>query len=190
MARKLEELTLEELWQLFPIELTAHQDCWKAWYAEEEARLRDALQGAPLKEIFHVGSTAIDGIWAKPIVDILVEIDADADMAAVAQTIEAAGYRTMHREADRIDMNRGYTEEGFAERVFHLHLRREGDRDEVYFRDLLRESPELAGEYEELKLSLWKQYEHDRDAYTNAKTAFVTRFTQLAKLKRSRSANP
>ena len=81
-----------------------------------------------------------------------------------------------------ISFNKGYTENGFAERVYHLHLRMEGDHDELYFRDYLNEYPAIAAEYEALKLRLWKQYEHNRDDYTESKAAFVKDQTRRAKL--------
>ena len=81
----------------------------------------------------------------------------------------------------RISLNKGYTPEGFAERVFHIHLRLSGDHDEYYFRDYLREYPAIAKQYEALKLSLWKPYEHDRDGYTNAKGDFIRAITARAK---------
>lgn len=84
---------------------------------------------------------------------------------------------------NRISLNLGYTEKGFAEKVYHLHIRRKGDNDELYFRDYLNEFPETAKLYEQLKLSLWKQYEHNRDGYTNAKTKFVNKYTEEAKAK-------
>jgi GrpB-like predicted nucleotidyltransferase (UPF0157 family) len=71
--------------------------------------------------------------------------------------------------------------QGFAEKVFHLHLRYYGDNDEVYFRDYLNEHAEIAKLYEEMKLNLWKQYEHDRDGYTEAKREFVKKYTEIAK---------
>ena len=182
MGKKLEEMTREELWQIFPIQLTEHRDCWAQWYREEAQRLRALLSGQPVRRIHHIGSTAVEGIWAKPIVDILVELESGCDLEAAAQAAVRGGYRIMSREPGRVLLNLGYTEEGFAEQVFHLHLRYAGDCDEVYFCNLLQKAPELAQEYEELKLSLWKQYEYDRDAYTEGKTAFITRFTQLAKL--------
>ena len=80
-----------------------------------------------------------------------------------------------------ISFNKGYTEQGFAERVFHLHLRLYGDNDELYFRDYLNDHPEIAKEYEALKLTLWKKYEHNRDAYTDAKGEFITKYTEEAK---------
>lgn len=81
-----------------------------------------------------------------------------------------------------MSFNKGYTEDGFAERVFHLHLRYAGDHDELFFRDYLIEHPEAAREYEKLKLSLWKEYEHNRDAYTDAKTELVKKYTEQAKM--------
>lgn len=55
------------------------------------------------------------------------------------------------------------------------------DNDEVYFRDYLNKYPEVAKEYERLKISLWKKYEHNRDEYTKGKTKFVDHYTRLAK---------
>lgn len=76
--------------------------------------------------------------------------------------------------------NKGYAEDGFAKRVFHLHLRVTGDHDDLYFRDYLNDQPDIAKKYENLKLSLWKQYEFDRDGYTSMKTDFVHKYTQIA----------
>lgn len=113
--------------------------------------------------ISHIGSTAVDNIWAKPIVDILVEIASDEDMTAATEIIERSGFYKMSESTDRISFNYGYTEKGFAEKVYHLHLRYAGDNDELYFRDYLNEHPDTAKEYEKLKLSLWRRYEHNRD---------------------------
>ena len=87
----------------------------------------------------------------------------------------------MNETNDRISFNKGYIINGFAERVFHLHLRYEGDNDELYFHDELQIHPSVAKDYERLKLSLWKPFEHDRDAYTDHKTDFIKRYTLIAK---------
>ena len=89
----------------------------------------------------------------------------------------------MSEKDNRMSLNKGYTESGFAEKVYHIHLRLKGDIDEVYFKNYLIDNPDIAKEYEELKIMLWKKYEFDRDAYTNAKTKFVQKYTKLAKLK-------
>ena len=167
MAKRLSEMTLEELWQLFPIYLTEHRAVWTEWYEEEAARLREILPVGAC--VHHVGSTAVEEIWAKPIIDILVEVPEEAPMASVGALLAEHGWTRMAADERRMSFNRGYTEQGFAERVFHLHLRYAGDHDELYFRDYLRAHPEAAKDYERLKLSLWKRFEHDRDGYTAAK---------------------
>lgn len=178
MSKKLAEMTLEELWQLFPIFLTEHKPYWSEWYSEEVAMLKGI---APTAEFYHVGSTAVPDIKAKPIIDILMVVSSKEQLTRAARLLEKHGYITMSTSLDRISLNKGYTENGFAERVFHLHIRLTGDTDEVFFRDYLISHPDIAKEYEKLKLTLWKQYEHDRDAYTAAKTEFVEHYTQIAK---------
>lgn len=181
-------MSLEELWQLFPIILTEHQDEWEVWYREEEEALAQILPVQYTARISHVGSTAVRGIQAKPIVDILVEITPGYNMKNIEGILCKNGWLCMSRDEKRMSFNKGYTENGFAERVFHLHLRYEGDNDELYFRDYLREYPEIANKYEQLKLSLRKQFEHDRDGYTEAKTEFVKRYTAEAKSLYGRNA--
>lgn len=179
MEKKLSEMSLDELWQIFPIRLTDHQPCWKEWYTDEENRLKS--KAPEIERISHIGSTAISFICAKPIVDILVEISNDYKLSDYKKLIEENGYICMSEAPDRLSFNKGYTEKGFAERVFHLHLRYTGDNDELYFRDYLKEHPQVAKAYEALKLELWKKYEHDRDAYTDAKTGFIRKCTTEAR---------
>lgn len=181
MGKKLSEMTLEELWMLFPIFLTEYRPEWKEWYLEQEALLREVLPAERVAGIHHIGSTAIGTIWAKPIVDILVEVRKGFDLADIAQICAGNGYRIMSRSPEGISLNKGYTEEGFAQKVYHLHIRFEGDNNELYFRDYLMEHPEIAMEYERMKLDLWKQYEHDRDGYTRAKSEFIQKYTRLAR---------
>ena len=78
-------------------------------------------------------------------------------------------------------MNKGYTPSGLADRVFHLHIRVLGDNNELYFRDYLLANPTIAKDYETLKLSLWKIFEHNRYGYTEAKSDFVNKYTDIAK---------
>lgn len=178
MSKKLSEMTLDELWQLFPIILTGHQPHWADWYAQEAAALQELL---PDCRISHIGSTAIPGIWAKPIVDILAETPAGRPLGDLHPPLAQAGWICMNRSAREIAFNKGYTEHGFAEKVFHLHLRHAGDHDELYFRDYLIAHPEAAQAYQQLKLDLWPRYEHDRDGYTAAKGDFVKQHTLLGK---------
>lgn len=179
MSKKLTEMTLEELWQLFPIILTEHKPYWKEWYNEEVSQLKRILPAD--MQYHHIGSTAIDGIMAKPIVDILIAVSSPNQLKQAANTLQNNGYIIMSTAQNRVSLNKGYTQNGFAEKVFHLHVRLGGDVDEIYFRDYLNAHPAVAKEYEQLKLRLWKEYEHNRDAYTEAKTDFVKKYTGLAK---------
>ena len=182
MQKQLQDMSLEELWQLFPITLVEHQECWANWFEEERASLAAVMPAGA--RISHIGSTAIAGIWAKPIVDILIELPAGAgadDFSRAKEALITAGYICMSQSATRASFNKGYTLQGYAERVFHVHLRFWGDHDEVYFCRYLNEHPAAAQEYQDLKLGLWQKYEHDRDAYTAAKTGFIQRITDLAK---------
>lgn len=180
---KLSEMTLEELWELFPIFLVEHNDKWIDDYKEIESVLKELLFEYTFSRISHIGSTAISDICSKNIVDVLVEIPTDEDMKTVADVIEKSGFILMSSEPERMSFNKGYTIDGFADRVYHIHLRYAGDNDELFFRDYLNEYPEVAAEYEKLKLALWKKFEHDRDAYTNAKTDFVKYWTEEARKK-------
>ena len=178
--KELKDMTLEELWELFPIVLTAHNSQWAAWAAAEITTLMEILS-ALSPTINHIGSTAIPGICAKPIIDILVEIRSGSDWSALSPTLKRAEYICMSESESRMSFNKGYTPTGFANKVFHLHIRHNGDNDELFFRDYLLTHPATAREYETLKLSLLPAYRHDRDGYTAAKSDFVNRVTQLAK---------
>lgn len=183
MEKELSEMTLEELWDLFPIFLVQHDDRWNEYYKEMESTITDLLAEYPVKRVSHIGSTAIHGIWAKNIVDVMVEISEKADMEQVAHVLEQNSFIIMSNEKRRVSLSKGYTKEGFADKVYHIHLRYTGDNDELYFRDYLNEHPQVAKEYEELKLELWKRYEHNRDAYTAAKSEFIRKWTEEARKK-------
>ncbi|MDC7126661.1 MAG: GrpB family protein [Spirochaetales bacterium] len=144
MCKKLSEMSLEELWTLFPIFLTKHNPSWKRLYSEEAIGIKQILPSNDIKRISHIGSTSIEIIWAKPIVDILVEVYRDAEILDMKELLVENGYISMSEDKDRISLNKGYTEKGFAEKVYHLHLRYEGDNDELYFRDYLQSYPNTA----------------------------------------------
>jgi len=175
------KMPLQELWQLFPINLTQHNPLWKEWYEEERNFLLKQLPSNEVVRLSHIGSTAVEQIQAKPIVDMLLEVKKGSSFHNLKELILQLGYLCMNETSNRISFNKGYTINGFAERVFHLHLRYEGDNDELYFRDALQAHPSVAKAYETLKLSLWKPFQYDRDAYTAHKTDFVKQYTLIAK---------
>ena len=180
MRKELKNMTLAELWELFPIVLTTHNPDWSEWANGEILELSALLEDySPI--INHIGSTAIANIQAKQIIDILVEIAHDNDWQRVRETMEEAGYICMYVSDIRMSFNKGYTPEGYAEKAFHVHFHTVGDNDEILFRDYLIGNPTVAKEYEKLKLSLLPKYKNDRDGYTEAKTEFVRNIVGMAK---------
>lgn len=177
--KQLKDMSLEELWALFPIVLVPYREVWAVMASEEMARLARLLEGYD-PVINHIGSTAIPGIMAKPIVDILVETSSVGEWPEIRSLMERNGYICMSQSGDRMSFNKGYTPEGYAERVFHVHFHLSGDNSEILFWDYLRAHPDVAKEYERLKLSLLPEHKYNRDSYTAAKTQFVGRIVALA----------
>lgn len=182
--KELKDMSLEELWQLFPIILKEHNPDYTEWYDEEKANLLQTVCDYDMLRINHIGSTSVDGLVAKPIVDILLELPQNYDMAVIMYLLQQNGWILMQKDEVQktLDLNKGYTPSGFAEKVFHLHVKPLGDWGELYFRDYLREHPIVARQYEMIKQNLVKQFEHNRDGYTDAKSEFIIEHTKKARL--------
>lgn len=176
----LKDLTLQELWELFPVTLEPHNPDWKVWAAEETAFLVELLSDYQLS-VNHIGSTAVEGICAKPVIDILLLTGSESGWTEMRRILESAGYICMSESAGRMSFNKGYTPSGYAGRVFHLHFHLTGDDDELLFRDYLKANPDAARDYELLKLSLLPRFRNDRDGYTAAKSEFIKGIVEKAK---------
>ena len=173
--------------RIYPIILSEFNPAWPEWFAEEKANLERIIGTDNIASIRHFGSTSVPGLIAKPTIDILLEIVEPVDIEELIALMPEDEYIILRREGnslsehDRIMIIKGYTDTGFANRVFHIHVRNPGDWDELYFRDYLIAHPEAAAEYAELKRNLFWDYEHDRDGYTEAKCEFVKAITKKAK---------
>lgn len=177
-------MTNEELWALFPIILSEYRAEWAKFYEQEKDTIISALGTNNMYRINHIGSTSVPGLIAKPTIDILLEIPTDADIPSLTAALISAGYicnTQPNNPAPHLMFMKGYTPQGFRGQAVHLHVRFPGDWDELYFRDYLRSHPETAKSYGKLKQNLQLRYEHDRDAYTEAKTDFIHEATRLAR---------
>ena len=182
--KDLNEMSNEELWQLFPIILSPHNPEWPGRYKTEKELLIKNIGAENIVRINHIGSTAVPGLTAKPTIDILLEIQQKTDPVRLIPTIESAGYIYCHKPDNpppHMMFMKGYTPQGFKGQAYHLHVRYAGDWDEPIFCHYLQLHPEVARKYGELKVELKKRYEHDRDAYTESKTEFITSIVQLAR---------
>ena len=184
MGKKLSEMSNEGLWELFPIILKEYNSEWVNWYEDEEKLIYEIVGKDNIMRINHIGSTSVNGLLAKPTIDILLEIADGFDVDELITILEQNGYiRMTEQRLNPLNLTlvKGYTENGFASRVFHLHMRCYGDWNELYFRDYLRVNKDVANQYRNLKINLKEQYEHDRDAYTNAKSEFILKYTDIAR---------
>ncbi|ACV61560.1 protein of unknown function UPF0157 [Desulfofarcimen acetoxidans DSM 771] len=173
---------------LFPIVLREYNPAYPRWFAEEKANLTRLVGAENIERISHYGSTAVPGLLAKPTVDILLEIKPDTDIDRLKAALPEGEYVCLQPPALTIDEQpphlmilKGYTPCGFAEKVFHIHVRYAGRWDELIFRDYLIAHPGAAAEYAALKRELFKRFELDRDGYTEAKSAFIREVTERAK---------
>ena len=146
-----------------------------AWPLEFE-RLRDrvaAAVGNLAVAIEHVGSTAVSGLAAKPVIDLVIVVEPE-DMPAAIDRLTVIGY--VHQGNLGVEGREAFgVPEG--ERRHHLYVSptdSEELRAQLAFRNRLRADPELAAEYEALKRGLAWRFRDDRVGYTDAKTAFVT----------------
>ncbi len=178
---KLEDMSLEKLWELFPITLIDNTDNFKDIYLNEEKILKSML-GNYIIRISHIGSTSITNIKTKPIIDILIEIDFKAK-DIVKDILLNNNYILMNDSINRISFNKGYTINGYADNVFHIHIKKYGDCDELYFRDYLNDNRIKSKEYEKLKLELFNKCNPNRDLYTDGKKEFVDKIVNLAREK-------
>ena len=95
--------------------------------------------------------------------------------------MESAGYICMSSSDWHMSFNKGYTPEGYAEKVFHIHFHAIGDNDEILFAIISTVTSKSLTNMKKLKLSLLPKYKHDRDGYTDAKSAFVKNILGIAK---------
>jgi GrpB-like predicted nucleotidyltransferase (UPF0157 family) len=193
MEKSLSEMSLEELWQLFPIILEEHNPAYKEWYLAEKEKILECIKGINIARVSHIGSTAVPGLTAKPTVDILLEVFRDCNLAELKGRLINSGWLLMssvYKPDLKLAFNKGYTPKGFAEKVYHLHVRYYSDWDELYFRDYLIAHKDVADKYGKLKLNLWKRYEHNRDGYTEAKTQFIKKYTELARTEMGNKYSP
>ncbi len=162
--------------------IAAYDPSWPEIFAGEAQAIRQAL-GNTLVGIEHVGSTAIPGLAAKPVIDIVACVTSLAAGTAAIPALEALGYdcRGENGIPGRLFFRKGLVE---FRRTHHLHLVEAGHEQwtsMLAFRDYLRARPGDARRYEELKHALAEKFRDNRSAYTNGKTQFVQAILAKAK---------
>lgn len=162
-----------EEWLAEPVRVVPYDPSWPALFEREREAIEPVLGGAVTGGIHHVGSTSVPGLDAKPVIDILVGVeDLDAGLACV-EALKALDYVYSRYRGDEMVW---LCKPSPVRRTHHLHLVPTGSwrfRAELALRDHLRAHPETAEEYARLKHRLAREFERDRERYTEAKSGFV-----------------
>lgn len=155
--------------------LADHDPRWADRFAAERARLMDALPGV-FVDIAHIGSTPIEGLKAKPIIDLLAGVRTPDVLFGLAEPLCANGYTSSDAFNRTMSDRQFFMRHAHGERTHHLHLVVHGSEawaDRVEFNQLLRDDPELRKRYEILKRALAETHAGDREAYTEGKSTFI-----------------
>jgi GrpB-like predicted nucleotidyltransferase (UPF0157 family) len=160
------------------VRIVPYDPAWPALFVAEARRLRQVLDPDLVLGIEHVGSTAIPGLAAKPIIDILIAVRSLA-RAKVALIEPIIGldyvYWADNPKPDRMFFVKGMPPYG-KRRTHHVHITEPSGEmwlRRLKFRDYLRADADEARRYEALKYELAERYPNDREAYTDAKTEYV-----------------
>lgn len=166
------------------VALAEYDPAWPGMYEAEAARLRAALPPGLILAMEHFGSTAIPGLVAKPVIDILVAVPSVEEARALAVApMGALGYAFWadNPKRDRLFFVKGLPPTA-PHRTHHVHMtERHGEMwQRLAFRDYLRGHPEEAARYAALKHELAARHREDREAYTEAKSAYVEAVLAMA----------
>ena len=165
-----------------PVVVVPYDPAWPLQYEEEKTRTLAVI--APFMVcIEHMGSTAVPGLAAKPVIDILIAVRSLADAPLFLPPLTSLGYEYIQKHETVFPERRYLHRLVNGQHTHHLHM---VERDsnffkvQITFRDYLRRHPDARDQYAALKLDLAQRYRNDRDAYTDAKSAFIQSILKMA----------
>lgn len=163
------------------VELEEYNNNWKKEYKEEEKILKEVL-GDRIIEIHHIGSTSIEGLKAKPIIDILVVIENLKKIGEIENLLKDYDYTNRGPQGveDRMFFAKGPEDA----RTHYIHFTEPNSNtyyNQVYFKRYLNDHKEYIKKYCNLKCRLAKLYANDRASYTKGKNDFIKEVVKLAK---------
>jgi GrpB-like predicted nucleotidyltransferase (UPF0157 family) len=155
-----------------PIVVVPYDPAWPELFQQQAADLRARLGPVALR-IDHIGSTAVPGLAAKPVIDVQISVADFEPLDAYRRPLEELGYVF---RAENPELTKRYFREAPGTRRTHIHLRRAGSFSEqlaLLFRDYVRAHPDVAAEYATLKYEQAERYRDDRQAYADAKQPYI-----------------
>ena len=184
MAKDLNQLTIDELGQLFPIIIVDYNPDWPRLASLESRYIIKAIGKEFISRIEHIGSTAVPGLCAKPTIDFLLEILDITNCDLLIKQLQKIDYHFIPKPENpppHMMFAKGYSESGIIGQTFHIHIRYPGDWDEIVFRDYLINNKNVTADYARLKMKLATEFKNDREKYTDSKTAFIKSSTLIAR---------
>lgn len=178
LEQRIEEAIREE------ISIIPYDPEWPILFKKESESLRHNLPASLITRIEHFGSTAIPGLAAKPIVDVLVEVDSlEETQKQIVPLLESEGYEYFWRTDSQPPYAWFIKRNAEGKRTHHIHMVEADSKlwERLYFRDYLKKFPAEAKRYGELKQSLSEKYPNDRVGYTEGKTEYVLSVTERAR---------
>jgi GrpB-like predicted nucleotidyltransferase (UPF0157 family) len=170
------------------IDIVEYDPSWPRLFLEEKEHLLASIPAGIIKRIEHFGSTAVPGLAAKPIIDMLVEVTSlEETRSVIVPILESEGYDYFWRPAFGNDTPPFYAwfikRDSKGRRTHHIHMVESHFEhwDRLIFRDYLIMNPEVAEEYRGLKIRLAREFPNDRVAYTNGKSEFIMRVMAKAR---------
>lgn len=161
-----------------PVAIAAHDAAWAGEFRSIATALRGRL-GAVVLAVDHVGSTAVAGLAAKPVIDVDVTLATPDDIASAGDLLVQAGYEPRGNRYD--DGMWAFSLKGRpAQRVYLCAPGNDTHHRRIVFRDRLRAEPVLAAAYAALKHDLAARFPRDGDAYTAAKSRFIAEAVDAA----------
>ncbi|WP_028782474.1 GrpB family protein [Thalassobacillus devorans] len=154
------------------VEVVEYQERWPMLFSEEAVRLEQIFTGI-LEEIYHIGSTSVAGLPAKPVIDIMPVVKKIEHVDQFNEAMEAIGYEA---KGEHGIPRRRFFKKGGDDRTHHVHVFEAGSPDidrHLAFRDYLRTHPEEAEAYGQLKADLAKKFPTDIESYINGKDPFI-----------------
>lgn len=162
------------------VRIVPYDPAWPARFTSEKELLEGAIAQWVTGAIHHVGSTAVPGLAAKPVIDVLVGV---ADLPSSRACFHQLAKLDYHYAPYRSEEMHWFCKPSPARRTHHVHMVPTGShryRAELAFRDALRTRRDLAERYEGLKRELAARYRNDREAYTEAKRDFIAEVLALS----------
>jgi GrpB-like predicted nucleotidyltransferase (UPF0157 family) len=163
-----------------PVKVVPYNPHWPEVFQKECSKMRIEF-GDESINIEHIGSTSIPYLCAKPIIDIMIGIEEIEDFEKLIKPLAALGYKYQPEAEDTIPERRYFDKPGF-----HIHMVEINSdfwRTHIFFREYLRNHPDVRDEYCKLKMDLARKYQFQRKEYTKSKEPFIKRILRKSEIR-------